>query len=262
MFGIFKAKPILSKENLDFQIATFKWLLKNFGGKDFYEDTKLILPTNEYFPSKVEDPDEIAISMFNSVKKYAGMEDWPCKLEEQDEDVNTQVAPTLAVQNAPTSPMGTFEAKENNEIVITYNPDLVNNPMQLVATYAHELAHYLTGSGQEEPPGGWDNWEFATDIAATFLGFGIFMANSAFNFNQFTEVDSQGWQYSSNGYLSEEEHIYSLAIFLGLQGISDDTVLPHLKPHLKTLLKKAVTELSGSELINELKAVEHVPPMA
>lgn len=234
--------------------------IKNFGGKDFYENTRLILPTTDYFPSKIEGVEEIAISTFDAVKKYAGMEEWPCRLEKQDEDLNTQVAPTLAVQNAPKTPLGTFEAKENNEIVITYNPELVNNPMQLVATYAHELSHYLTGSGQEEPPGGWENWEFATDIAATFLGFGIFMANSAFNFNQFTEVDSQGWQYSRNGYLSEEEHIYALAIFLGLQGISDGAALSHLKPNLKALLKKALAEISRSELISELKAVEYVSP--
>ena len=169
-------------------------------------------------------------------------------------------APTLTIRNAPNNPHGTFEVKENNEIVITYNPELVGNPVQLVATYAHELSHYLTGSGPEEPPGGWDNWEFATDIAATFLGFGVFMANSAFNFQQFTEVDSQGWQYNRSGYLSESEHIFALAIFLGLQGISLESALPHLKPNLKKLLKKAAKQVSASGLINELAAVEYVPP--
>ncbi|MDX6851136.1 hypothetical protein SCD92_17290, partial [Gilvimarinus sp. SDUM040013] len=57
------------------------------------------------------------------------------------------------------------------------------SPTQLVATFAHELSHYLTCTANEPPPGGWDNWEFATDIAATFLGFGVFMANSSFNFS-------------------------------------------------------------------------------
>jgi hypothetical protein len=72
------------------------------------------------------------------------------------------------VKNIPNTPLGTFEAKENNEIVITYNPSLTANPTQLVATFAYELAHYLTGSCSEAPPGGWDNWGFSTDIAATF----------------------------------------------------------------------------------------------
>ena len=91
MLGIFRSKPILSNEDREFQIATFKWLLKNFGGKDFYENTKLILPTREYFPSKVESENEAAIETFEAVKRYAGMEDWPCKLEEQEEDVDARV---------------------------------------------------------------------------------------------------------------------------------------------------------------------------
>lgn len=87
MFSIFRSKPIISNDDLEFQVATFKWLLKNFGGKDFYEDARLILPTKEYFPTKVESADEAAIATFNTVKQYAGMAEWPCKLEVQEEDV-------------------------------------------------------------------------------------------------------------------------------------------------------------------------------
>ncbi|MDQ2076383.1 hypothetical protein [Marinimicrobium sp. ABcell2] len=260
MLSIFKSKPILSSEDTEFQVATFRWLLRNFGGKDFYEDTQLVLPTREYFPSKVESADEAAIETFEAVKRYAGMEEWRCKLEAQEEDVDVRVAPALRVQNAPHSPLGTFEAREDNEIVVTYNPATVGNPTQLVATFAHELAHYLTGFGPEDPPGGWDNWEFATDIAATFLGFGVFMANAARNFQQFTEVDAQGWEYSRNGYLFESEHIFALAIFLGLKGIAAEHALPYLKPTLKKLLKKAVKQISKTEIISDLATVKYVPP--
>jgi len=260
MLGIFRSKPILSIEDTEFQVATFKWLLRNFGGKDFYETIKFVLPTRDYFPSQVENETEAAIQTFDAVKKYAGMEDWPCKLVAQEKDVDTLVAPTLSVRNVPNSPLGTFEEKEHDEIVITYNPDIVNNPTQLVATYAHELAHYLTSYCPEDPPGGWDNWEFATDITATFLGFGLFMSNSAFTFQQFSGVDSQGWQYNRSGYLSEAEHIFSLGIFLGLKNIPIETALPHLKPKLKKVLKKAVKQIAGSGLIQDLKAVEYIPP--
>ena len=256
MFGIFKSKPILSAEDAEFQIATYKWLLKNFGGAAFYEDTLLVLPTSEYFPTQVQNEDEAALATFNTVKKYAGMEDWVCVLEKQEEDIDTRVAPTVAVQNAPQNPNGTFQAKSNSEIVITYNPRLAANPAQLVATFAHELAHYLTGSGLEEPPGGWDNWEFATDIAATFMGFGLFMANSAFNFRQFSEVDSQGWQFNRSGYLSEAEHIFALSIFLKLKSIPMESASPFLKPHLRALLKKAVKQIDQNSVIDDLRNIE------
>jgi hypothetical protein len=256
MFGLFKSKPILSQDDTEFQIATYKWLLKHFGGADFYEDSKLILPTREYFPAKVSNENDVATETFNAVKKYAGIEDWPCRLVAQEEDIDVHIAPTIAIKNAPNNPHGTFQATENGEIVITYNPALVHNPTQLVATYAHELAHYLTGTCTEEPPGGWENWEFATDITATFLGFGIFMANSAFNFQQFSGSDAQGWQYNRSGYLSESEHVFALAIFISVKQIPVKTVLPHLKSNLASLLKRALKHLADSDLISELKAVQ------
>jgi hypothetical protein len=58
------------------------------------------------------------------------------------------VAPILAIQNGPSSPHGTFQATEENEVIITYNPSLASQPIQLVATFAHELAHYLTATSK------------------------------------------------------------------------------------------------------------------
>jgi len=259
MLSFIKSKPLLSQSDIEFQVATFKWLLKNFGGDDFYKTTELVLPTKECFPSKVNSPEGAASETFEAVKKHAGLENWVCKLEIQEEDANPIVAPTLAIQNAPTSPHGTFQATEENEVIITYNPALASQPTQLVATFAHELAHYLTATSKEEPPGGWDNWEFVTDIAATFLGFGVFMANSAFSFSQYTNSDSQGWKSSRNGYLSESEHIYALAIFIELKRYSMISASSHLKPHLRKLLKKAHKELSKSDIAEELRAVAYAP---
>lgn len=112
----------------------------------------------------------------------------------------------------------------------------------------------------EPPPGGWDNWEFATDLAATFLGFGLFMANSAFLFSQYTGTSSQGWEVRNTGYLSESEHVYALAIFLMLKDISIDEAITYLKPSLRKLLKKAVKEIDEANIISELKAVKVQQP--
>jgi len=262
MFNFFKAKPTLSEQDTEFQIETYKWLLKHFGGKDFYEEAQLVLPTREYFPSKVNSPEEAAEETFETVKKYAGMEEWPCKLIAQEEDIDPIVGETLVVQNAPKSALGTFEHKGEEEVVITYNPASLSNPTQLVATFAHELSHYLTGTAIEPPPGGWDNWEFATDIAATFLGFGVFMANSTFNFSQYTFTGSQGWQTSGGGYLTESEHVYALAIFMLLKNIPASEALACLKPNLKKLLKKAIKEISETSIIEELRAIQYQEPVA
>lgn len=259
MFQLFKSKPLLSEADLTFQVATYAWLLKHFGGDDFYKTTQLVLPTSSFFPEQVSEPKQAALATFESVKQHAGMATWQCQLVAQDDDINPVVSPTMVVQNAPVQPNGTFQATEDNNVVITYKPSLIGQPIQLVATLAHELSHYLTATAQEPPPGGWENWEFATDITATFLGFGIFMANSAFNFRQYSNAESQGWQSNTSGYLSEQEHIYALAIFLKLKQLPISHALVHLKPHFRKFLKKADKELDKSGYIAELSEVVYQP---
>ncbi len=160
------------------------------------------------------------------------------------------------VENIEPNPAGTFEIHDDNDIVITYNPKLLNHPTQLVSTFAHELSHYLTTNCPEAPPGGWDNWEFATDITATFLGFGIFMANSAFNFYQLSTLETQGWETSRHSYLSEEEHTFALAIFLQLKNLPIEAALPYLKPHLKKVLKKSAKQIVETTIVEDLLKIE------
>ena len=255
MLAFFRAKRLLSEEDELFQIETYKWLLKYFGGDDFYVDTKLVLPTRDHFPDEFDSADNAAVKTFLAVKRFAGMEEWPCQLVRQEPDSPVSVAPTLIVQNSPRSPLGTFSAEEKEKITITYNPEIVCNPVQLVSTFAHELAHYLTGTCQEPPPGGWENWEFATDIAATFLGFGIFMSNSSFSFRQYASGDSVGWSSSRSGYLSETEHVYALALFMLLKDIPFSKPEPYLKTSLRKTLAKALKQIANDNALQYLKSV-------
>jgi len=254
----FKSKPLLKEDDELFQIETYRWLLTHFGGENFYKNTQLVLPTEEYFPTKVNSREQAVQETFQQVKIYAGLEKWPCILHKQEEDPDLVVSETLVVQNVEHSPHGTFSFNDNNEAIITYNPGLATSPTQMVATFAHELAHFLTSTAQEPPPGGWGNWEFATDIAATFLGFGIFLANSVFNFQQYSSVDAIGWKTTGGGYLSESEHSYALAIFLRLKGISVDIAYPHCDGNIKAFLKKANKELEEKHYIEDLGKVEYI----
>lgn len=252
MLGLFKSKPLLSEQDRQFQIETWRWLLEHFADT-FYGAAQLVLPTKAFFPMQLESDDDAALKTFEQVKQLACLDNWPCRLEKQERDTDVKIAPTLVVQNVPQGPAGTFSVTPQEEVVISYNPNVVANPVQMVATFAHELAHYLTATCSSAPPGGWDNWEFATDISAIFMGFGVFQANAAFNFTQYASVDAQGWQFNRSGYLTEAEHIYSLAIFLELKEIEQNKALPHLKPGLRKLLKMAVKELRKGDVLAGLK---------
>ena len=260
MWNPFKSKPLLNQDDELFQVETYRWLLTHFGGSQFYTNTQLVLPTEEFFPTIVNSPDEAAQETFAQVKKYAGLEGWPCILQKQDEDPNLIIGETLIVQQTEHNPHGTFSVNVKNEVIITYNPKLINNPMQMVATFAHELAHYLTSTAPVPPPGGWENWEFATDITASFLGFGIFQANSVFNFKQYSGAGTIGWQTTGGGYLSESEHSFALGLFLQLKDISPDIVYPHCDGNIKVFLKKALIELSEKQYVEQLRKVKYIEP--
>ena len=160
----------------------------------------------------------------------------------QEGDPDALVAPTLLVKGAPSSPAGTFRRGDDG-VVVTYNPASLHDPMSLVATFAHELAHYRTAGFDEPPPSGWDAWEPATDLTATFLGFGLFLANSRFSFSQHMDHQSQGWRWRQQGYLSEPEILHAHAVVSTLLEVPAADTLRHLKPSLRGIYKRVLKDV-------------------
>jgi hypothetical protein len=239
---------------MDWLHETYKWLLQNFPNNPTIENIKLVTPNKECFPHLSESVEERVSEIFTNVRRLSGMEDWPCVLQVQEEDPDPHVAPTVLIENAPQGPSGTFRLDEQNRAVISFNINLVNDNWALVSTFAHELAHYLTCSTKEPPPGGWENWEFATDLAAVYLGFGIFLSNMAFNYQQFVDMQSQtqGWSTRRQGYLSENELLYGLAIFVLINNMDEKKPLRYLKDSLKGRYKKSLKYIKDTDIINEL----------
>lgn len=257
--GLFGPKFMLDEGTTNWIFDTFAWALETFGTDVFYQHTDLVLPNDEFFPNKFEQMENIAEGLFTVVRKHAGMEEWPCRLVAQEEDANPHVGPALLIQGAPAGPAGTFSMTGGKSLTIeiSYNPSQLGRPEALTATFAHELAHYLVHSGGSRPPGGDDFEEHATDLIAVFMGFGVFLANSAFTFSQYTDVDVRGWQTHAQGYLSESELTYCLAIFMHLKQIDRSTVEPYLDRNLRKVLKTATKEMNHlKEDVEKLRGIE------
>jgi len=140
------------------------------------------------------------------------MEQWPCRLEKVAADSPQMSHPTEALYSA--GPLGTFSV-QGDEVVIQYSEAMLRNPDALAATFAHELCHYLLANAGD-PPGGPDLMEHSTDCAAAYLGFGVLLANSARQFEQFNDGEWQGWRASTAGYLSEQALVTATALFAAL----------------------------------------------
>jgi|SRR6185295_16103960 len=210
----FKPKSFLDATRRDWQFEAFAWLLRNCGGYPKFVDTPLVLPTEEHFPDLGMSGHAAAAALFRRVREHAGMAEWPCAVEPGAQGENPRL---VATDRLP---------------IIRYAPEMAA-PLPLVATFAHELARYLVDTFDGPPPGGELLRDPAIDLAAVFMGFGVFMANAAVA--------------SPNHDLNEGELAHALAIFCLLRKIPTASVEPHLNAHLRKYLRLATRDLAQHE---------------
>lgn len=237
----------LEADDEEWQLACWRWLLENFGGAATARARPLILPTGAFFRHPKAEGHAAALDWFAQVAGHFGIDANDFDLVAQDEAVDPVVGPMQVVVNAPASPAGTFSMAESGRLTISYDRRLLAQPMQLIATLAHELSHPLLLSVPEEPPGGAEMEEFATDLAVTFFGFGIFNSNTAAMFRQFSDAGTgtQGWSMDRQGYLSPAERAFALALFVHGRAEDERQARDHLEPGPLAYFKKAAKYLAA-----------------
>lgn len=245
MFSLFAPRLPIDADELEWQLATFKWLGLEFGPPG---EAPLVLPTPQFFPPSPRQGHGRIEDLFAAVKAAAGLSDWPCDLRAGAGERPAHVGTALLLRHhgAPP-PCGTFTVEgEDGEqrVVITYNPSLIDDPTAMIATLAHELGHYLMSTARTAPPGGWELHELHTDLTAVYLGFGLFLANSARSFSQFQSLGEQGWSSRTQGYLSEGALVTATAIYQLLAGRDPLAAALYLKDYLQTDLRRAVKGLA------------------
>ena len=259
VLNIFSKQPVIDPSSSEWVFEAYGWALQNFDAELFYSDTVLVRPTNEYFPGTVNSVHGMAETIFDRVKIYAGISHWPTLVQDQRmcQLIESQ---QVQIQGALRGPEGVADESvdDNQRLVIPYNPQQINNPEGMIATYAHILSHHMGRMAKAPPPGGIDYWPQATELLAIFLGFGLMFANSAYNFrggcgscyNPYAQRDA---------YLSETEATYALAMFSVLKGIPASDVTPHLKRHLRGIYRKSVKEISDHiQEVDSLKQIQKV----
>jgi len=237
--GFFGRRSFLDPEDEAWHLEMWRWMLRNFGGLDDLKAAPLVKPTASFFPGTNATGHARAEHIFGIVKALARIPDWPCELVAQPEGPDLKVGELAVLKmRRNTQPLGTFSSR-GPTVTITYNPKTLTNPAELIATLAHELAHYMIATREEETPGGHDMHEYATDLMTVFMGFGAMCANRAFNFSQHHDFQTQGWQMSTAGYLNERDWVFALAVFLALRQETPAVLRDVLKPHLYADLGKA-----------------------
>lgn len=85
------------------------------------------------------------------------------------------------------------------------------------------------------------------DLTAVYLGFGVFLANSRFDFSVLRDGQMEGWRMSHSGYLPEADLIFALALFIKGHDLDAAPARACLKPHLAKMLGRALRDIHDDD---------------
>lgn len=250
MLSIFKSKPLIDQSSADWILQAYEWALVHFDSYEFYNHSRLIQPTNEYFAGSVNSVHEKAETVFKHTVNYAGLAHWPFKLQ-VPERYQYKPSPQLVINSNDkgasvprASSGGALPAIIADEpLLMTYNPQQTLKPEDLSSSFAHLMAQYLVIQSQQFPPGGTDYFAEGTEVLAIFMGFGVMFANSAYTFRGGCGSCYNG-QSNRQATLSENEVLFSMALYCKLKQIPTSEAIRHLKKHLKAGYKQALKQIN------------------
>lgn len=238
----FRSRPLVDAGTAAWHVENFAWLLRLFGGDGAFEKAQLILPKPGFFPTDGEQGHALALCIFSSVKVHCGMFGWEVLLVPDNNPLSQPMALRFDAVAPQRYALGTFDANSDS-VQISYSPALLTHPERLIATFAHELGHYLLATRTEALICADDEIECLTDLTAVFMGFGVFLANTRFNVETMTDGVMSGWRMGRSGYLPEADLIFALALFLRTKRMDSAEATRFLKPHLAKQLRRAMDAL-------------------
>ncbi|WP_035843166.1 M48 family metalloprotease [Crocinitomix catalasitica] len=207
--GLFRKKKIelpISEQNRIWMEQSFSWLNHEFNDIRINE-RKIYIPSKEDFPLKFEDKSETAEQVVSIIAEAMRIDTNDLILQMFSNGIiefnyGSSILFTAMEDDSETA--GSYLKGANGKYTISLDKALLTQGEKLIATVAHELSHVkLLGEKRIE-----ENDEPLTDLTTVLFGFGIFNANSSFNFTS----NTNSWGYSKLGYLPQNEWGYALAL--------------------------------------------------
>jgi len=203
-------------------------LLDETLGRARMKDAVLVEPTADFFPDRWDASVDAAVNLFGRVCEYMGVSRAEVELSFWA-DAGKIDRIGLATAGGKKSGAGGYYTTSGGKALVSINKNSLKDTESLVATMAHELAHVILlgqhGLSAESP-----HMEAVTDLAAVYLGMGIFTANSLLRAQRWTEGNVEGWRIQRKGYISPEMAGWALALFCWSRG----ELAPRWARHLST----------------------------
>ncbi|HYF33130.1 MAG TPA: hypothetical protein VD993_18525 [Chitinophagaceae bacterium] len=206
-------------------------------GEEKILSVRTLLPIQQDFPFRFDGSEGTAYSALNIVANQMEVNPTDIVINFFDErflEIRGDTGQVIFTQPYEDElyAAGLYHGKnEQGKFEIDVERGQLTVPEHLVSTLAHEIAH-IKILGEERLS---DNDELLTDLVTVFFGLGIFNANAAFRF--FSAADK--WGYSKQGYLTQQEWGYALAIYAYIRGEKGPEWSKYLTPGVKSDYKKS-----------------------
>jgi hypothetical protein len=213
----------------------WKWLTYQFGANRVSSAT-VVLPLEEYFPDAFEKTYDSARVIHDRVCSYMGIAPKTVEMNLYQE------SNPLHNDKGPLGAAGLYEERDG-KFHVWIEVQNLNDPLSLVATMAHELAHtYLLGQRRVSPDT--VDHEPLTDLLTVFLGMGVMTANSVIREQSWQEGLVASWSMSRRGYLNMSEYGYALALFAEARRDDHSSWANHLRPDVRFASERALRFLA------------------
>ena len=223
----------------------------------------ILLPDDRYFPDRWTPDSQGVAALAKRLLGYAG-------LAHLAVDVEIFVEPTevrevgLDGRAASTTHAGAaawFAGIRGNTCYVGAEQDQLDDPLAIVGSMAHEIAHAYRRAHRLERPDR-DLEEKLTDVTTIYLGFGILTTASSARFitKQHDNLASS-YRHVKQGYLAAHEMAFMLASQLSLRGYDTPTVrrfARQLPANQRATIHATLAETTR-DLIANAMGFDHVP---
>lgn len=172
MFGWFRPTCPVDSYAKDWIEGRLQWLAAEFG-LNVFTRRAVVLPHYEFFPDKYDGSDESVRVLLDRVCGY--MDADPARVDLELFTDRNQVWLVNERGHYLPREAGLYD-EQADKIVIHLETSQLDDPMTLVGTMAHELAH-LRLLGERRLEDDVFDHELVTDLTVVFHGMGIFLAN-------------------------------------------------------------------------------------
>ncbi|MCZ7686245.1 MAG: hypothetical protein M5U28_48780 [Sandaracinaceae bacterium] len=237
---------IPSDEFIDWVFAATRWAFDEV----LYPESVLareafVLPTWDDFPvDESLEGEALAEDYFAFVREHIGMTDDDLEVELVPREPASPAKILEGMAHHMTGPVegGGVLLREGDPLPIEYDPELVSDPLLLVAVLSRGLTHWMCAPCPE-PPGGEESFHFAVDLVWVLLGFGVFASSCAHRSTAHERGGMIGWGVSRFGALGPLELAYCTGLFAELLELDDRDAGEHLGANARAWLADARKDL-------------------